>query len=242
MNSTSAKPGELRQAMAWFRKEVRTELRAKHGLLVSALFGLMAVAAMSFVAMTERPSPLLGGGMMTVVLLFAGISAVPRLFLVEEDQGTLSLARTLAPPVAIYLGKLMFALVQQLITGLLLSVLFVVLAQLSVRDWPLLLTASALISVALAAALCSTSALVIGATNRWLVASVAGLPLLYPLVFLGFSVLRVALGQDSLEGGWRVVIALAAYAAAAMALGPGLVRLVWNERKDPPQAIQGPQS
>ena len=242
MNSTSANSSELRQAMAWFRKEVRTELRAKHGLLVSALFGLMAVAAMSFVAMTERPSPLLGGGMLTVVLLFAGISAVPRLFLVEEDQGTLALARTLAPPVAIYLGKLLFAIFQQLVTGVLLAILFVILAQLQVRDWPLLLSAAALISVALAAALCATSALVIGATNRWIVASVAGLPLLYPLVFLGYSVLRVALGQDSLASGWRVLVALAAYAAGAIALGPGLVRLVWNERKDPPPTGQGPQS
>lgn len=224
---------------ACLRKEWRSEIRNPQGLYLSFLFGAMAMASIMFVTGTQRPTAEMAGGLFTIVILFSALQAVPRLFLAEEEQGTFDLVRQWGSLDALWLGKALFAGLQQLITALVLGVLFAGIIPLpivsSIHYWITI----PLLGLAVANVPSLTSSIVITAQNRWILSTVIALPLLFPFIFLGISALRVSFGVGSLKGGWQAIVALLMYGIAPLAIGPNLARTLWNERKDPIQAPTG---
>lgn len=223
MNSTW-----VRQLGASLRKEAAGELRSAHGLFTGGLFGLMSVAAISFASVGDRPSPNQAAGMLCVALLFSAVVALPRTFLVEEDQGTLPLALLLADPRVIFAGKALWSLVQLLVGGAVLGTLFVGLTGVEVNHPWLLPPSIAALCWALAAGISLCGALTYGASNRWTLVAVIGVPLLLPVIALGIGAFRVAFGFGAVEGAMRNLIALAGYAAMLSVLGLLLAQAVWR--------------
>lgn len=218
---------------ACFQKEWLCEFRNKQGIFLSALFGLMAMAAVAFSTANQTPAPMLAGGLFTLIILFTAMTAVPRIFLAEEEQGTFDLVRQWGNCGATWLGKATFSALHQGTTALILSLIFSGIANRSVENWSIYISAATLLGVAAANVLSLTSSLVITANNRWVLATVVALPLLFPLIFLGIGSLRVAFGQGSLEGAYQSIAALLAYAVAPLGLGPMLAESLWNERRGP---------
>lgn len=223
----------IREVAAVFVKEARVELRTRNALFSAALFSLLAVVAIGYASSAARPGPTLAAGMLCVTLLFAGVVALPRTFLAEEDQGTFDLLRLLARPGPAFVGKLAYNAAQMLGTGLILGVLFAALTGVEVRIVWLYALGIALECLALAAAVSLCSALAIGAANRWVLAGAVSLPLLLPQVALGVGCLRVALGEGSLEGGVKSLIGIGGFALANLSAGPILAEAAWRIRKTP---------
>lgn len=217
-----------RQVAAIVRKEARSELRSRHGLFTAGLFGFLTVIAMVFAAYLDKPSAGVAAGMLCVALVFSAVATLPRTMIVEDEQGTFALLQLLAEPSAAYFGKALSNCLQMLLSAIVLGVVFVGMVDLPVeRPWVFSLALAAL-ALALAGGTSFCGALVIGATNRWLLASVVALPLLVPVVFLGVSALRCGLGAGSLEAGVEALVALGGYALVMLAAGPRLVAAVWR--------------
>ncbi|HRI44720.1 MAG TPA: heme exporter protein CcmB [Fimbriimonadaceae bacterium] len=219
----------MKEVAAVFQKEWRAEVRSRHGLFTAGLFSVLAVVAMSFAGYGLRPSGSLAAGMLCVTLLFSAILALPRTFLIEDEQGTFDLLRLIGEPGPVFVGKTLYNIVQMLVTGALLGTVFLALSGVEVRSGPLLVAGLGLQCVALAAAVSLCGALVIGASNRWVLAGAVAMPLLLPQVFLGVGALRVALGEGMSAGGWQSVAGLAGFAVAALASGPLIASAVWRE-------------
>jgi heme exporter protein B len=211
-----------------FMKEWRGEMRSRHGLFTAGLFSLLAVIAMGFASYGTKPSGGLAAGMLCVTLLFAAVTALPRTFLVEDEQGTFDLLRMIAEPSVVFAGKALYNAIQMLATGALLGILFFVLTGVQVVHLPLLAFSLLAESVALAAAVSLCGILVIGASNRWVLAGAVALPLLLPQVFLGVGAMRAALGEGTIGGGWQNAAGLAGFAIAAIAGGPLIAGAVWK--------------
>lgn len=219
----------MREIAAVFRKEWLAEVRSRHGLFTAGLFSLLSVVAMSFAGYGLRPSGSLAAGMLSVTLLFSAILALPRTFLVEDEQGTFDLLRLIGDPGPVFVGKTLYNIVQMLGTGALLGTVFLALSGVEVASTPLLVVGLGLQCVALAAAVSLCGALVIGASNRWVLAGAVAMPLLLPQVFLGVGAVRVALGEGLPAGGWQSVAGLAGFTVAALAAGPLIAAAVWRE-------------
>ncbi|HVL38366.1 MAG TPA: heme exporter protein CcmB, partial [Fimbriimonadaceae bacterium] len=202
---------------AVFRKELLSESRSRSGFLTAMLFSIVAVVAVSFAGYGQVLSGSMGAGLFWVVMLFSSVVSLPRAFLAEEEQGTADMLKLLARPHAIFWGKALFNLVQMILTGLMLSVLFLVLSGLEVRIG--LLYAAGLVagSTALAGAVTLCGALVAQAANRAALVGAIALPLLLPLVALGVGTTRVALGEGLAAGGWQSAVGLVSYAVAVLA-------------------------
>ena len=190
----------FKACLAWLSKELRCELRSKHGLYSSMLFGFMAVIAVVFATAKQSFPPPIAAGFLIVVLVFIAVVTVPRLFLVEEDQRTFDLARLMAGPSAIFLGKTVFGTLLNSLGALVFSVLLVEMARIPVNHWGVLCLTAFLFAAATANCLAFCSALVIGAENRWILAGVVAMPLVLPLVFCGVNGVAYALG----DGSWRM--------------------------------------
>ncbi len=217
----------LREALAVFGKEWRIELRSRHSLFTAGLFGLLSVVAMSLASFGQKPSPNLAAGLLTVTLLFAAVVTLPRVFLVEDEQGTFDLLRLIAEPTAAFSGKALYAVAQTVIVSAVLGVLSVTLLGVNVVDPLLFGLGLGLTAVGLGAGVSVCGALAMGTANRWVLASALAMPVLFPQVFLSIGVLRVALGQGSAAGGWQSALGLAGWDLTLLAAGPLLAASAW---------------
>lgn len=217
-----------RQVRAIIGKELRTELRSKHGLFTSGLFGFLTVIAMVFAAYAEKPTATVAAGMLCVALVFSAIVTLPRTMIVEDEQGTFALLQLLADPSAAYFGKALTNCVQMLLASVVLGGVFVGMVELPVAKPLVFVLGLLFLALALAGGTSFCGALVIGASNRWMLAGVVSLPLLVPVVFLGVVALRSGLGAGPSEAGVESLTALGGYALVTMAAGPRLVAAVWR--------------
>lgn len=218
---------------AVFRKEWRSEMRQRSGLTTAALFSFTALVAIVTAASTIDFEGIRGGrtiaaGLIWVVIAFSAVVTVPRVFIAEEEQGTLDLLRLTANPHAVFWGKALFSLAIVGSTGLILSLLFVGMSSAKVAAWPVFLVGVLGGSAGMAGAVTLCGALVARAANRSTLAAAIAVPLLFPLIFLGVAALRVAFGFDSLDGGWGAGVGIVCYAGATYVVGPWLFAAVWK--------------
>lgn len=225
---SSHSPSWSREIKAVFRKELQSEVRSKSGLMTAGLFGFVTVVAIALSSFGMSLKGTLAAGLMWVALLFAASLALPRTFLVEEEQRTGDLLRMWARPHSVFWGKCLFNLAQMVITGLLLSTLFFVMIERPIEVPWLYLMSLVGGTAALSGAVTLCGALVAQASNRSAMAAAISVPLLLPLVALGVSAMRASLGDGSLKSGLLAAEGLLGYAAVTLALGPYLFAAVWK--------------
>lgn len=216
------------EIVAVLRKEFQSELRSKSGLTTGLLFSVVAAIAVSFSAYGVTLGGSIASGLFWVTMLFAAVAALPRTFVVEEEQGTGDLLRLMARPHAVFWGKSLFNLTQMTATGLLLSFLFLVLTDQTLKI-PWLFAVSLFGGAAsLAGAVTLCGALVAQASNRGALAGAISLPLMVPLIAFAVTGTQVSLGSYGYDGGVRAGFGLCCYAIATFALGPYLFAAVWK--------------
>lgn len=225
---------------AVLRRELQTEFRSRQGVFASLLFGVLTTVAVSFTATFERPGANVAAGLLSVVLIFAGTVTVPRFFFADRDQGSLTLLLLLADVRAVYLGKALFAVLVSTVTSLVLGGMFVtVVATPVVHAW-VIWAGLVVFGASTASVLSMTSALVMPSSGRWMMAGVAALPFLIPMVLMGLGTFRSGFGMGSTETAVINMLAVSLYGIGAAVLGPTLCRLVWTTSRKPRSAITGP--
>lgn len=216
--------------LACLSKEAISEIRSRQGVFLSLLFGLMAVVALSFATMFESPSPRLAAGLFAVLTIFVGGTSVPRVFLAESDLGTFDLIRQWNRSGEIFLGKAIFCAVFMAVMSIVLGALFVEMLHADLVRAGHFYLGALLLGIGAANLLALTSAMVINARNRWVLAVVVALPLLLPLVFFGIGSLSYAFGDGASKAAWQSIFGLLAYAAIPFGLGPVVADALWHER------------
>jgi heme exporter protein B len=195
--------------------------------VTSALFGIGAVVTLAFATFTTKLNADVASGLLWVGILFASALALPRTFLIEEEQGTGDLLRLVARPHAVFWGKAIYNLLLILVTGALLTGLFVLFTGIEVPD-PLLLTASLVGGCAsLAGAVTLSGALVAQAANRTALAAAVSTPLVLSVLALGVATSRSAFSPGFVSA-WPWAGGSICYAIVLFAIGPWLFAAVWK--------------
>lgn len=215
------------EVVAVLRKELQSELRTKTGLMTSGLFGIVAVVAISFATFSVKVTPTTSAGLFWVTLLFSSMISLPRAFTIEEEVGTGDLLRLVARPHSVFWGKALFNLILLCSTGAILSLLFTLLAKVSISSPGLFIMSMAGSCISLASGVTLCGALFARADNRNALSAIA-LPLLLPLTIIGVGALRVAFGEVGQSVGQMDAIGLLCYGVASTALGPYLFAAVWK--------------
>ena len=216
-------------AILW--KEALSELRGRHGLFTAGMFGLLTVVALVFASFSETLSSGTVAAMLTVALVFSAVVTVPRTLISEDEQGTFSLLVLLSDPGAAFFGKMLANCVQMLVGGGVLATVYLAMTGTTVAQPLFFVVALVLFSLSLAVGTSFCGALVLGSSNRWLLAGVVSMPLLVPVVFLGVVALRNGLGGGFETVGRQSLVALGGYCLTLLAGGPGLIGRVWGSDK-----------
>ena len=108
----------LRQALVIAGKDLTLELRTRERIASMLTFSVLVAVVFSFALDPTLPARDVGGAMIWLTLIFAGLLAVGRAFGLEKEQD--ALVGLLLTPIdrgALYLGKLLANLVLILVTG-----------------------------------------------------------------------------------------------------------------------------
>jgi heme exporter protein B len=223
----------LRAAWAVFRKDLRSELRTRYALNAVALFAASTVVALSLgigpLTMGRNADlPLIHAALLWVAVLFAAFTGLARAFVQEEEARTAAALRLSAPPLAVYLGKLLFNLALLLLLDLLVTLLFLVLLRVRIGDAGLFAALLLSGSLGLVAATTLIAAIIARASVKGALFAVLSFPLLVPLL-----VVAVQGTANAFEGlGWERGVAplqvLLSYTVALFVASLFLFGSVWE--------------
>lgn len=209
------------------RKEIVSERRSMNGLITSALFGIGTVVTLALATFTTKLNDDVASGLLWVGILFASVLALPRTFLIEEEQGTADMLRLTGRPHAVYWGKSLFNLGLIVIVGAALTLMFLMFTNKHVAD-PLLLAVSIFGGCAsLAGAVTLSGALVAQAANRTALAAAVSIPLVLSVLAMGVSSTRSAF-TPGLVSAWPAAGGAVCYAVVLFAVGPWIFAAVWK--------------
>jgi heme exporter protein B len=98
----------IRQILAVFRKDVRSELRTRYALSTIGMFVLTSVALVAFATREQQLSREVSAALFWIVLFFSATTGLARSFVAEEERGTAVLLRISASATAVFFGKMLF--------------------------------------------------------------------------------------------------------------------------------------
>jgi len=228
-SSATASSGWVGEAGAVFWKDLREELRSRYALNAMAIFAVTTLVVVSFSLGPQALPPPAVAALLWVVLFFAAIASLSRVFLREEEAHTAAALRLAAEPVHVYLGKLLFNLVLLLALDVLLVPLFLALMQARPGNLWLLALVLLLGSVGLAGATTIVAALIAKAAARGALFGGLAFPLLLPLLLAAVSGTRRALEGASCAAAGAELRLLVSFAVVMITASILLFEYVWSE-------------
>lgn len=223
----------LRAAWAVFRKDLRSELRTRYALNAILLFAVSTVVALSLGLGPLLPArnadlSIVQAALLWVAVLFAAFTGLARAFVQEEDARTANALRLAAPPVAVYLGKLLFNLALLLLLVTLTALLFIVMLRVQVGNPGLFAALLAAGSLGLVAATTLIAAIISRASIKGALFAVLSFPLLAPLLVIAIQGTAIALEGRGWDAGAAPLQVLLAYAIALFVASLFLFESVWE--------------
>ena len=216
------------RVLAVLAKDLRLELRSRYALNAIIMFGVSAVAVISFSVGQSGLSPKLVAALFWVVMFFSAMAGLAHVFVREEESGTAMALRLAADPDSVYLGKLLFNLVLLTLLAAVIAPLYFILTEMPVAaqigSFLLILVLGV---VGLCAATTLVAAIIARTTVRGALFAVLSFPLLVPLLLVLVAATEKSLDGQGLGAGaaeWQFLIAFPIVTITASFL---LFRYVW---------------
>ncbi len=221
------------EALAVFAKEVRSELRSRVAINAIGLFGLTTLVAVAYqigpYQIHQQDRPHLLAALLWIILFFAALSGLQRVFVKEEDAHTAKTLRLAARPLAVWGGKLLFnvALLAALETFLvpLYSVLMGMQVA-SVLPFIVLLAAGCL---AMASTATIVAAIIARASGSGTLFAILAVPLMLPLLVMLIAGTRMAMTSPRWSDILPALQGVGALAGVTLIASVYLFPVIWHD-------------
>ncbi|MDP3047505.1 MAG: heme exporter protein CcmB [Chloroflexota bacterium] len=216
----------VREALAMFTKDLRSELRTKYALNAIVMFAVVTLAAVSFAVGQFAIGNDVRAAFLWIVLFFSAMSGLGRVFIKEEDANTVHALRLAASPSVVYVGKLAFNTALLFLLAIIVVPLFTVLMGLQVVNLGLFVGVVLLGTAGLAGAATIIAAIIAKASAKGELFAVLAFPILLPLLITAIGGTRVALDGG---GGTGEIQFLLSYLVVMVTVSLMLFDFVWND-------------
>lgn len=172
---------------AWtiFRKDLQVELRTRYALGAVLLFAITTLIAVSAALGAASVKSDVKAALLWIVLLFAALSGLARVFVREEEAGTAPLLRLSAPATAVYAGKWLFNIALVFAVEAVSVPLFLIVLPPAVVNFGLLIGVLFLGGIGLAGASTFVAALIAQASSgKSALFFIVAFPVLLPLLLI----------------------------------------------------------
>lgn len=182
---------------ALIEKDIRSEVRTRYALNALVMFVVTAVATILFALRSDNPSVELLSGMYWVVIFFTAMSGLSRIFVSEEERGTVLVLQLIASPSVVYFGKLLFNSVLTLLLTAAVTILYLlVFPGFVIKSYDIFFVTVLLGSLGFAASATIIAAIIAKAGARGTLYPVLSFPILIPLLMTVMNATTRALGGE----------------------------------------------
>ena len=215
-----------------FRKDLKAELRSKVAVNSILLFSLITLALVSYsigpyrIPPGDKPAVL--SAWLTIILFFASMTGLSRVFVKEEESGTAQTLRLAARPEAVFLGKLLFNLVIMAGVTLVVVPLFSLLMEFRIIHPCSFYCITGLAMLGLTIASTLIAAIISKASLKGAIFPILSFPVLLPLLLWTSTALAKAAAYPDLGFLPEVAGVLISYAGLTFVFGLILFERVWK--------------
>jgi len=221
------------ETAAVLAKELRSELRSRVALNAVGLFALTTLVAVAYqigpYRIHEQDRPHLLAALLWIILFFAALSGLARVFVKEEDAHTAKTLRLAARPLAVFGGKLLFNLLLLLALECFIVPLYLALMGYSVTGvWGLIAVLSTG-SVALATTSTLVAAIISRASGSGTLFAILTVPIALPLLVVLIQGTRAAAASAALAAVLPALQAIVSLAGVQLVASLFLFPVVWHD-------------
>jgi heme exporter protein B len=189
----------LTSTYALLRKDFQSELRTRYAINALIMFVVTAVSVIVFALRSEQPDSGVLAGMFWVVVFFTAMSGLSRVFVSEEERGTVMTLQLVATPSVVYFGKLLFNAILTVTMVLAVTALYMIVFSGFVIKSPDIFFLTVLLgSLGLASASTIIAAIIAKANTRGTLYPVLSFPVLIVLLMTVMSATSKALDGEPL--------------------------------------------
>lgn len=161
-------------------KDGLCEFRTLYSLSALFMFALVSLASISMsIGAASLPVELIAA-LLWVIIFFCAMAGLSRVFVQEQESGTIVALRIYAPAQAVILGKLLFNMIMLWALTLLVIPLFIIFLNVDIYRWPLFIIVLILGDMGIAAASTITAAMVAKTQGKNALFTVLTFPILLP--------------------------------------------------------------
>jgi len=221
------------EALAVLRKEVTSELRSRVALNAVGLFALTTLVAVAYqigpYQIQEQDRPHLLSALLWIILFFAALAGLSRVFVKEEDSHTAKTLRLAARPGAVYAGKFCFNLLVLVALEVCVVPLYCALMGYTVRGVVGLIAVLFFGAVALAASTTLVAAIIARASGSGTLFAVLTVPLALPLLVILIQGTKAAAADPALAAVMPALQGIISLAGVSLIAATFLFPVVWND-------------
>jgi heme exporter protein B len=216
-------------SLAVFLKDFHLEWRSRFGVSTVLAFIASTLLIVLFSLRADLLSVSVQTGLMWIIILFASLTTLSRVFVSETERGTMDLLRLNAPATSVLIGKLLYNFLFTLLITSATLFLFTVMVNMPVVR-PLLLLAVVILGASgLAGATTMLGALVSQAVRKGAVFPVLALPLLIPLMLLLVRVTQAVFTAGDPEPYGNDLAALVGFTGVTISASILLFDNLWED-------------
>ncbi|HWR44739.1 heme exporter protein CcmB [Sporomusa sp.] len=208
-------------------KDALCEYRTRYAAGALIMFSLTALSSVSMAIAGASLPPELAAALLWVVLFFCAMAGLARVFVQEQEAGTLLGLRLYAPGQAVFFGKLLFNFT--LLAGLtcLVVPLFAIFLAVEIGPWLPFAAVLAFGCAGIATVSTLTAAMVMYAQGKHAIFTVLTFPVLLPQLLCVINATAKLLSGGLPE--WNEFVFMAGYDAAVVAAGVLLFDYLWQD-------------
>lgn len=198
-------------------KDGQCELRTRYALSALLMFALVTLSSISMTMGGLTLQSDLTAALLWVILFFCAMAGLSRVFVQEQESGTIFTLRLYLSGQAVLFGKLLFNSIMLLILTLLLIPLFILFLNVTIPSWVPFILVLLLGNVGIAAAATLTAAMVARTQGKSALFTVLTFPVLLPQFLAAISLttkilqnLDLSWQEYSFMAGYDIVLCIAA--------------------------------
>lgn len=219
----------LKQSLHILLVNATIEYRSRSALNTALAFALSSLLTAVFAINANEQSSQVKSGLLWLIILFASLNAISRLFIAERDQHTLDLLKLNSSAMAIYWGKLIFNFAFLLLFSIPTFAAFSLMVGLGIESLLPLLGLIILSSLSLASATTLLAAIVAESDRSAAIFPVISVPVLFPALILAVELTTKCLFDAQSPIEWSDFLPLIGFCGAIISAGSLLFQHIWED-------------
>lgn len=221
---------DLKSIIGVLKKEIKSEFRTKYSTNTVLLFILICVSLIVFATSGITIKEPLLAAFIWIIIFFTAMTSLAKVFINEEERGTLIFLKLLTKSTNIFFGKLIFNSIISIITSLLITIFFTIMVNDFLMRTPTIFFSTLIFgSLAIASSTTILSAIIVKASSKSSLLPILSFPILLPIILISIDNTRLALEGWEFRDSLSNLILLISYTGIVVVTSFLLFDFIWEE-------------